>query len=147
MDRRIEFIRNYDFTFLAKRLEKRGLSAADAAASISDMRELMIVIARNPDQPLSAWGRVEESLHEFVLDTRQYRTFCTIAFGGTLDHVPEVFGTDPFRAAWANSVRLMGDAGVVLNPDPDAHEGAANAAGCMIILTPLADDNTLSAAA
>ncbi|WP_448206450.1 hypothetical protein [Azospirillum sp. sgz302134] len=148
MEDRITFIEQYDLGFLTARLVKRGMPIDAAAASVADFRALVTMLARHPDTPFAAWGRVEDALHEFILDTARYRAFCSAAVGRFIDHDPSAFGTDAFRAAWGNSVRILGDEfGIALNPDPDAGEGdASGAAMCMVTMSAAMCMVTLAAA-
>lgn len=90
--RREDFIRAYKWPpgLLERFAEKRpGLSAADRGHVEQALRQFFLVHLRSDCEYVSMPSRVADDLwHEFILYTREYRDFCSRAFGKFLHHLP-----------------------------------------------------------
>lgn len=90
--RREDFIRTYKWPpgLLERFSEKRPeLSAADRGHVEQALRQFFLVHLRSDCEYVSMPSRVADDLwHEFILYTREYRDFCSRAFGKFLHHLP-----------------------------------------------------------
>ncbi|ALF89962.1 MULTISPECIES: glycine-rich domain-containing protein [Ralstonia solanacearum species complex] len=90
--RREDFIRAYTWPpgLLARLAEKRPeLSTADRGHVEQALRQFFLVHLRSGCEYVSMPSRVVDDLwHEFILYTREYRDFCSRAFGKFLHHLP-----------------------------------------------------------
>ncbi|MDC6210921.1 glycine-rich domain-containing protein [Ralstonia solanacearum] len=90
--RREDFIRTYKWPpgLLERFSEKRPeLSAADRRHVEQALRQFFLVHLRSDCEYVSMPSRVVDDLwHEFILYTREYRDFCSRAFGKFLHHLP-----------------------------------------------------------
>lgn len=90
---RAEFIRTYKFppVLLGKLMRAHQLSRKDAALVESGLRQFFIAYLMGGKRPVDMPSRVADTLwHEFILCTRDYKTFCRRAFGGFLHHAPAI---------------------------------------------------------
>lgn len=90
--RRETYIQNYAWPagLLERFAEKHPtLSPAEREQVVRGLRQFFIVHLRSGCDYVSMPSRVVDDLwHEFILHTREYRAFCSRAFGKFLDHLP-----------------------------------------------------------
>jgi hypothetical protein len=91
---RSEFIRNYDWPDgLLNKLERQhaGFTRKETALVGNGLRQFFLAYLMSGKKDVAMPSQVADDLwHEFILYTREYRTFCDQAFGGFLHHTPAV---------------------------------------------------------
>lgn len=75
-----------DLSPICARLKRRGMS--DVARIEVEFRRFVSLFEAHPDATLTPSRQVDDFLHELVLDTPRYRSFCQEAAGRFLDHIP-----------------------------------------------------------
>lgn len=89
--RRAEFIRTYRWPrgLFRKFMEETNLSRKDAALVSRGLRQFFIAYLMSGTKPVSMPSKIADALwHEFILYTRDYKSFCDKAFGGYMHHTP-----------------------------------------------------------
>ncbi|MEX2029477.1 MAG: hypothetical protein WD906_00680 [Anaerolineales bacterium] len=111
-------IERADLWFVAERLERKGLLAADEIpAAILEFKRFMALIGLGHRGLEMASPKVDEVWHAFILFTREYAAFCQDVFGEFIHHVPRTSrtpagapGEDRFAQAYP---RAFGEASAV----------------------------------
>src|SRR6185295_12762247 len=92
--RREAFIRDYRWPAgLLERLEKHhaNFDRKDSALVSRGLRQFFLAYLRSGTKFVSMPSQIADDLwHEFILYTRDYKSFCDKAFGGFLHHTPAV---------------------------------------------------------
>ncbi len=120
-----DFVKAYDFSRVIAHVVRDGATPEAAAKSAEHLRAFMCLNAMYLESPacLVAWEGMEPAWHAFILDTREYASFCQHAFGRMLHHCPDAYGTAEFRSGWAKTVELAAKHfGVFLDRDPEARD-------------------------
>lgn len=112
------YIDEYEFPrpVLAKfRQQYPALRDSDVAIVVQGLRQFFQIHRRTHPLPIGMPSKAVDDLwHEFILDTRAYRSFCDTAFGHFFHHVPagavaagEHVSQD-LRRTWREACRLQG---------------------------------------
>jgi hypothetical protein len=108
--RRAEFVRTYRWPrgLLHKLGEKHtGLVRKDAALVSRGLRQFFIAHLVSRNKYVSMPSQIADDLwHEFILCTREYKEFCSRAFGSFLHHTPAAV-LDPAQRASNEGLRRV----------------------------------------
>lgn len=87
-------VETFDLSPVRRRLERKGVPHADRLEA--EFRRVAALWLAHPGRNIAPSKIVDEFWHEFILDSRRYREFCTSVYGAYLDHVPD----DTFSGMW-----------------------------------------------
>jgi len=83
-----------DLWFVAERLERKGLLAADEIPeSIREFKRYLALVGLGHRGLAMASPKIDEVWHAFILFTREYADFCQAVFGEFIHHVPRTSRT------------------------------------------------------